>query len=490
MIILMAINLYVSRQVLAILGVIDYGIYNVVGGVVAMVSFLNSTLSSSSQRFFSIEIARKNFDKLKELFSLNLIMFMIIAAAGIVIAETIGLWFVNYKMTVPPERLQATNIVYQISIVTLIFQMIRIPYDGLIIAHEKMSAYAYFSIIEAVGKLSIVTILTFICYDKLVIYGLLTLTVTTLVTLLYIIYCHVKFRESHYKFFWDFQRIKELVCFSGWHILGSTSSTIRSYGINLLINVFFNPAINGARAIAYQVSGTIQQLANNFFIAVKPQIYKSYSENNISGMVNLVMQSTSVCVFLLSIVIIPILVRTEYILDLWLKDVPEYAVIFTQLVLINAMAEGTAGPSIASVLATGKIKRFEIIVSTINLCNLPISYILLRFGFPPQVTMITAIVISFTLIFVRCYMMTKLIDISISKYSKLIVKIISCNALAFIVCKNIAALLPETFKGFLIVLILSAIILTTSYYIAILNKEERKLVIEYILLINKAKRHF
>ena len=480
MIIIMIVNLYVSREVLDLLGVVDYGIYNVVGGVVGMLTFLNSTLSSSSQRFFSIEIAKNNNERLKEWFSLNITVFALLILVVLVLSETIGLWFVNNKMTIPPDRIYATNIVYQLSIIAIIFQMFRIPYDGLIIAREKMNTYAYISILEAIFKIGIVAGLSVINFDRLITYGFLMLATTILTSLSYMLYCILKFPESHFKPLWDSQRIKELLSFSGWHFFGSTSSVIRSTGINLLLNVFFNPAVNAARAVAYQINSAVHQLSGNFFVAVKPQIYKSYAENNIKGMVSLIMQSTALCVFLVSIIVIPILTRTEYLLGIWLKEIPEYAVLFTQLVLINALFDSTAGPSIAAALATAKIKKYQMVVSFFMILNLPISYVLLRLGYPPQSTMITAIVITILLIFIRCYLLTQLIDFSFVSYSCLILKLIISSCVVIFALKYISSLLPETFVAFIVLSIISFVLLITIYLLFVFDKTERRNILNYI----------
>ena len=485
MIVIMLVNLYVSREILSLLGVVDYGIYNVVGGVVGMLSFLNSTLSSSSQRFFSIEIANKNHTQLKEWFSLNVTLFIFIAILAIIVAETLGLWFLNNKMTIPQERLHVANVVYQSSIIAIVFQMIRVPYEGLIIARERMSIFASLSIFEAILKLGIVAMLTIYSADKLQLYGICTSMMTMLITMAYIIYCIVVFSESRYKPIWDSGKIKKLLSFSGWHILGSTSGVVRSYGINLLLNVFFNPAINAARAIAYQVSGTIQQLSGNFFVAVKPQIYKSYAERDIKGMVDLIILSTTLCVFLVSVIVLPIITRTEYILNLWLKDVPEYAVIFTQLVLVNAIFEATAAPTIAAALATAKIKKFEIVVSILAFSNLPISYILLRFGCPPEITMIVAITISCISVFARCKLLTGLINISFKRYSVLIIKLCISNILAYVLCMFISSQIPHNLMGMVWIVVVSTILLSITYYIVVFDTTERKSIVKHLPFIKK-----
>ena len=488
MIIIMVVNLYVSREILSILGVVDYGIYNVVGGVVGMLSFLNSTLSSSSQRFFSVEIANNNQTRLKEWFSLNITLFIFIVVGAVIIAETLGLWFLNNKMTIPQERQQTANMVYQLSIIAIVFQMIRIPYDGLIIAREKMSVFAGISVFEALLKLGIVAILTSSFNDKLLLYGICMTVATILITTTYVVYCNIKFSESHYKPLWNLGKVKELISFSGWHILGSTSGVVRSYGINLLLNVFFNPAINAARAIAYQVSGTIQQLSGNFFVAVKPQIYKSYAEGDIRGMVNLIMLSTTLCVFLVSIIVLPILTRTEYILNIWLKDVPEYAVMFTQLVLINAMFEATAGPTIAAALATAKIKKYEIAVSILAFSNLPISYTLLRLGCPPESTMLVAIAISCITVFVRCYLLTNLIAISFKRYSILIMKLFLSNLLVYALCMFISSHIQLNFVGLICVVALSTISLLITYCVFVFDRHERKNIIKHLPFVKSVNR--
>lgn len=489
MIVIMIVNLYVSREVLDLLGVVDYGIYNVVGGVVGMLTFLNSTLSSSSQRFFSVEIAKNNNERLKEWFSLNITVFALLILVVLVLSETIGLWFVNNKMTIPSDRIYATNIVYQLSIIAIIFQMFRIPYDGLIIAREKMNTYAYISILEAIFKIGIVAGLSVINFDRLITYGFLMLATTILTSLSYMLYCIFKFPESHFKPLWDSQRIKELLSFSGWHFFGSTSSVIRSTGINLLLNVFFNPAVNAARAVAYQINGAVNQLSGNFFVAVKPQIYKSYADNNIKGMVSLIMQSTSLCVFLVSIIVIPILTRTEYLLGIWLKEIPEYSILFTKLVLINALFDSTAGPSIAAALATAKIKKYQIVVSFFMILNLPISYVLLRLGYPPQSTMITAIILTTLLIFIRCYLLTQLIDFSFVSYSYLIIKLIISSCVVIFALKYISLLLPETFIAFIVLSIISFILLITIYFLFVFDKTERRNILNYIPNLRNVRKN-
>lgn len=420
----MAISLYTVRAILHQLGVVDYGIYNVVGGVVTMFSFINSTLTTSSQRYFSIELAKGDMKRLNQWFCLNITTFSIFILIFFVIAETVGLWFVNTQMVIPPDRVFAANVVYQFSIIAFCVHFFNVPYNALIIAHERMSAFAYISIIEALLKLGIVFLLAISPWDKLIVYGFLMMLVSCGITSSYIIYNLRYFDESKFRPYWNISEMKELLGFSGWHFFGTFAVVVRSQGINILLNMFFNPAINAARAVAFQISHAVNQLSSNFFVAVKPQIYKSYASGDLEGLHKLVMRSTIMCSLLVSILIYPVLANTQYILGIWLHNVPEYAVRFTQLVLINALIDSTNGPTIASALATGKIRKYQEVVASLILLNLPISYIALKMGADPTVTMIISIVLSFVTAYVRAYMLRSMIGLPFAKYVILFTKLI------------------------------------------------------------------
>ena len=416
MIVVMGIGLYTVRAILRLLGVVDYGIYNVVGGVVSMFAFLNGTLATSSQRYFSIELAKGDLKRLNQWFCLNITTFSLFILAFIVIAETVGLWFVNTQMTIPHERLFAANVVYQLSIATFCIHFFNIPYNGLIIAHEKMSAFAYISIVEAFLKLGIVFVLSIITWDKLITYGILMFLSSLMITSSYIIYNRIHFQESKYQFYWNKSEMIELLGFSGWHFLGTFSIAIRSQGINILLNLFFSPAVNAARAVAFQIYHAISQLSGNFFTAVKPQIYKSYAKKEYNELFKLIMRSSIITSFLVSILIYPFLANTPYILSLWLKDVPQYAVVFTQLIMINGLIDSVNGPTIAAMLATGKIRNYELIVGGAIIMNLPISYAVLKLGAEPTATMIVSIAISIFTTIIRAYLLSRAVDVSFKKY--------------------------------------------------------------------------
>lgn len=473
MIIIMGINLYVVRAVLNILGVVDYGIYNVIGGVVGMFSFISGTLASSSQRYFSIELARKDYDKLRQWFSLNITIFLVVIFIFIVIAETLGLWFLNSQLIIPVERLYATNILYQLSIFTLVFQMLKIPYDALVIAHEKMNVYAYISIFEAVLKLAIVFILSISIFDDLVMYGSLILFSAIIIFIIYMFYCNRNFKESRFRFYWNKKQAIELLGFSGWHFLGTISMVIRGNGINILINMFFNPAVNAARAIAFQVTNAVNQLSSNFFTAVKPQIYKSHSSGQVEEMNKLVIRTTIMSFFLVSLLIFPIIINIEFVLDIWLKNIPEYAVLFTKLVLINGLVDAANGPSIAAALATGRIKRFQIIVSVFFILNLPFSYLALSLGYEPQITMLISIFLSVILVFVRFYLLKNLVNFPYRKMYLSLFRVAAISVINYFILYSVKMQFEDSFILFIVIFIISTALLVVSYYFFILDKSER-----------------
>lgn len=482
MLFVLAVGLYTVRAILDILGVVDYGLYNVVGGVVTMFAFMNRTLSTSSQRYFSIELARGDKERLSKWFCLNITSFF---GIGLIIAfflETVGLWFVNTQMTIPEERLSAANVVYQLSIISFLFHIVSVPYLALVIAHEKMNVFAYVGIAEALGRLVIVFFLTILTFDKLIIYGILILLLSVGISMSYIIYCLRHYPESAYRWYWNTKEVKELFGFSGWHFIGTFSNSCRSQGINILLNLFFDPTVNAARAIAYQVNAHVDQLSSNFFTAIKPQIYKLYARNEYNELFRLMMRGTIISTYLVSIIAFPFLSGTSIVLDLWLKEVPGYAVVFTKLTIINGLIDVTGGPIFAATLATGRIRTFYLIVYSITLLNIPFSYIALKLGSAPTMTMIISIVISSALVAIRAYLLNRMISFPWIIYLINILKITTVSlAMLFV-----ATLMSWHYVDGLWKLVFSSafiiVLLSIAYGWVIGNKDRR-----YLLQIVKQK---
>lgn len=480
MLVLMGISLYTVRITLDILGVEDYGIYNVIAGVVSIFSFIKGSLATSSQRYFSIELAKGDMQSLNKQFCLNLTVFFFLSLIILIFLETIGLYFVNTKLVIPQNRLYAANVIYQLSIITLIVQLISVPYDALIVSYEKMSAFAYIGITEAVFKLIVVWMLMLLPFDNLIVYGILMLLFACVITFVYYVYCKKNTGGSDYHFLWDKKSFIELFSFTGWHFLGTISVAIKSQGINILINTFFNPAINAARAISFQIENSLSQLYNNFFAAVKPQIYKAYANKEFESLFVLINRSTIICAFLMSILSLPLIVFSDYILSLWLKQVPPYTVIFTQLILINGIIDSVNGSTIAPALATGKIKKYQLVVATLLFLNLPISYIALKIGCDATWTIIVSIVISIFAVVVRAILLKQMMGFSLLNYLKIMFKILISTFLCLFILMQIRYVTDSRLVAFVINTIASTTILIMLYWLFVCVKGDRKRVLEII----------
>lgn len=411
MLLTMVVSLYTSRIVLNALGVEDFGIYNVVGGVVAMFSLLSGSLSTAISRFITYELGKGEQGNLNKIFSSAVTIQITLAAIIILFAELIGVWFLNTQMTIPVSRITASNWVFQISLLTFVINLISIPYNASIIAHEKMSAFAYISILEVVGKLVTAYLITISPIDKLIFYSFLMCIIALVVRFTYGYYCKKHFTECTYSFIWDKQLLKQMFSFAGWNLIGTASAVLRDQGGNILINLFNGPIVNAARGIAFQVNNAIQGFVNNFMIALNPQITKSYAANNHEYMITLIFQGARLSFYMLLILSLPILLNTQYILEIWLKTVPEHSTLFVQLVLILAMSESISYPLITAIQATGKIRNYQLLVGGLQLLNFPISYYLLHLGFFPEIIMIVAIILTQVCLAARVYMLRTIIKL-------------------------------------------------------------------------------
>lgn len=481
MILIMAINFYAVRLVLNILGEEDYGIYNVVGGIVAMFTFISSTMGGAAQRFFSFELGKKNKNHLKQIFSLNVTVFFLIVLIVLILAETIGLWFLNHKLIIPPERMVAAQWVYQFSIIGFVFTIFSIPYTAAITAHEKMNAYAYISMVEVVFRLLILFMLSSFQFDKLKLYAVLMSIISLLVALFYYLYCRFHFEECKFRFYWEKSLFKELASYAGWSIFGSLAFVVRSQGINILISMFFAPAVNAARAVAYQVFVGISQFASNFFTAVRPQLVKSYAVGEKKEMMKLVFQSSRFSFYLLLVIATPLFLEMDMILTLWLKQLPEYVIVFTRLVVINALVESLSNPLIATVQATGKVKQYQIIVSSVLLLNLPISYFFLRCGFSPEVTMVVAIIISILAHTVRVVLVQNLIEMSVKEYLlKVIAPCLWVTALSALFPLLLFLLMPASLLRLGVMVGLSFLASFLTIFFTGISCHERKSLVQFV----------
>lgn len=388
MLLILAVSLYTSRVVLQVLGVEDFGIFNVVGGVIAMLGFLNSSLSGASSRFIAFALGEGDMERLRRIFANVSTLHLLLAGAVVLVGETAGLWFVCHELVIPPERMTAALWVYHCSVLTAAVTIVSVPYNALIIAHERMAAFAYISVLETVLRLVIVWVLIYFGTDKLIVYALLYLAVQLLVRCVYGIYCSAHFEESRTRLMWDGSLAKTLVGYACWTMNGNLAIVGYTQGINILLNLFFGPVVNAARGIAVQVQAATSTFVQNFQMAVRPQIIKSYAVGDMSYMHALVVASSKYGFFLMSLLVCPILLCTEAILRLWLGCVPEYTVGFVRIMALTGLLEPFKVALTNAIHATGDIRKFQIYEGTSLLLVVPIAYALLKFWqVSPQVVM-------------------------------------------------------------------------------------------------------
>lgn len=423
MLFMLVINLYTSRVILNTLGVVDYGINNVVGGVIAMLGFLTISLGAASSRYITYDLGKGDMAVMKKTFGNILTIHFILAAIVLVIGETLGLWFMSTQLQIPLERETAAMWVYQFSIFSSVLAVISVPYNATIIAYEKMSAFAYISIIDAILKLLIVYLLVIIPYDKLIVYAMLFFCIQVFDRIVYGIYCSKHFAETHTKLRYDGKLFREIFAFAGWTMNGNLAYIGYTQGLNILLNIFFGPAVNAARGIAVQVQGVCQQFCSNFQMALNPQLTKNYAQSNLDEMHRLLIKSSKFSFYILLFIVLPLMFEAEFVLKLWLGIVPEHTVTFLRLILIVGLLYTLSNPIIVSVHATGKLKRFQIIEGTMLLTIVPISYLLLKyFGIRPEYVFVVHIIVELFTQYARLRIVLPMIGMKLSNYTKYVIK--------------------------------------------------------------------
>lgn len=485
----MAVSLYTSRVILNTLGVEDYGIYNVVGGVVAMFGFLNSAMSSATNRYITFNLGKGDNKRLQTIFSTTLQIHTIIAIVIVIFAEIIGTWFLYNKMQIPNDRLDAAFWVLQSSILSSVIMILSVPYNAAIIAHEKMSVFAYISIVEVVLRLIIVYLLNVFSYDKLIIYAILALAVQILIRFCYSIYCHRHFKETKYIKVWDKSLFKEMMSFAGWSFWGNIAGILYTQGLNMLLNVFFGPVVNAARAIAVQVQGAVQHFVSNFQMALNPQITKTYASGEIDQMHMLMFRSARFSFLLLFFIAFPLLLETDFILQLWLKTVPDNAVIFTQIMICISLIYTTANPCVIANQATGKVKIYQMVVGGILLLILPISYIVLKLGAPAYSVFIVHFLVESVAQFSRMYMLRKLINLPLWQYMKNIyIPIFTTVAVAIILPIFVHMQVEEGWLRFIAVGFTCVLSVGISTFFIGFTKHERVFFLDKCLRLLKIRK--
>lgn len=491
MLFIMLIGFYTSRVVLDALGELDYGIYNAVGGIVVAFSFLNGIMSSACQRYFSIEIGRSDYAALAKLFKLNVTVFIALGLIILLLSESLGLWFLNHKMVYPPERFIAVQWVYQTSIIAFILNMMSTPYRSMIIAKEKMKVFAYCGVVEAVLKLGIVYMLMVSPTDKLVLYAVLMLVVNVGINAFYYLYCRQFYAECRYSFYWDYPLFKEIIGYTAWNVCGGLAGIGKSQGINILLNMFFGPTVNAARGLAYQVYMNINQFVSNYMMATNPQIIKAYASGIHKEMMKLVFQSSRFSYYLLFILIMPLFLEMEFVLQFWLKEVPEHTVLFTRLILINALIDSMATPFYTSIQATGNVKWYQIGAGGTLLLIVPISYLLLKLELiAPAGVFYVSILMSLIAHVFRTLCMKYQLKMSVKAYAKeVLLNLLIVSLLSVVAPLLICLMMPSSWLRLILsvmiavlgtALIIYTIGFSTSERIKIQSLISEKLGIKYV----------
>jgi O-antigen/teichoic acid export membrane protein len=483
----MLVSLYTVRVVLEVLGAEDYGIYHVVAGIVTMFGFLSGSMATASQRYFSFELGRGDFEQLKKVFSLSLLIYVVIAALVLLMTETIGLWFVSNKLVVPEERMGAALWVYQFSIISFLFAVLTIPYMAMIIAYEDMNIYAYISIVEVLLKLGMVFILRFISLDKLVLYGVLMLAIAIVNTVVYRLICKKKYRECTFSFYWNKDLFKEIASYSGWNMFGASVGIFKNQIMNVLLNQFFSPVVVAARSIAGAVDSAAMSFSQNFSTAIRPQIIKSYAAGHKEKMLLLMLRGSKGTYLLMYLFALPLVLEMPIILSIWLKNPPEYTVLFARLILFDVLINSISLPLMTAAQATGKIKLYQSVVGGILLLNVPVSWLILRLGLSAYSVLIVAIIITFVASIARFLILKRLIDYSIWQFLKIVlVPICFISILSAILPGILCYIMVQNIVRLCFVIGLSVISTGIFSYFIGLNKEEkqgvRSIISKYVSL--------
>ena len=416
MFLIMGVSLYTSRIVLKTLGVEDFGLYNVVGGIVTMFAFINGSLSSATSRYITFELGKKNYVRLNQIFNVAFIVHVTIALIIVLLAETIGLWFFYEKMVIPEGRLNAAFWVYQISILTSFFTLTQAPYNAVIIARENMKVYAYAGMIEVIVRLVIVYVIQISPFDRLIFYAILLFVLQVGLLFFYRVFCSKYYPESHFKKCTDRTLYKSIFSYGASDMIGAIAGLAQGQGLNLLLNVFFGPVVNAARAIAYQVQGAVTQFSGNFLMAVKPQIIKSYAEGKIEDMWRLVVQSSCFSYYLMWMICLPIMLEADTILKLWLGEYPSHSVSFLILILILCLIQTLKTPRTTIFHAMAKVFAANITVGIVLCLAFPLAYLFVRIGGSPESVFWAANITMAASELVSVFVLKKYMDYSIIKY--------------------------------------------------------------------------
>ena len=482
--IVMVGSLYISRVILDSLGISDYGLYNVVGGFVTIFTVVTSSLAAATSRFITFELGRNDIERLKTVFSLSVSIHIVLSFLIFIALETFGVWYLNNCMVISPDRLDAANLVLHFSVITLIFTLLNVPYNAALMAHEHMDFFAYASILEVLLKLVVSFVLPYLPYDPLIAYAFLIMTISLLMRILYTVYCKYRFDECTYRIRKDNLLLREMLVFSGWNFIGATSGILKRQGNNLVVNLFFGTVVNAAYGLTMQMTSAISSFSTGFLNAINPQIIKHYSTKDMEYMLKLIFGGSRASFYLMMLICVPLFLNTESILNLWLKEVPEYTVVFLKLSILYCLVETWSGPLMTAMLATGNIKKYQIVVGGTDIMCLPLSYACLRLGMPVFAVFVVMLLISCITLFLRIKMLQQMIGLPGRRF---VVQIVGKSAIictlsmlvSYFTCDSI-----HLVNGALIGIIINVLISITVVFLLIIcfdtTQTERSFIVSFV----------
>jgi len=483
MLLAMVIGFYTSRIILTELGVSDFGIYEVVGGLVGMFGVLNISMANTTSRFITVAIGKNDLADLRQVFSTALTIHLLLGILFVLLAEPVGLWFLKQKMQIEPERIGAAIWVFHCTVAASFFSIVNVPYSAMIISYERINIYAYFSLIDLFLRLGAVLLLPYYAIDKLKLYAVLLLAVQISMQLIYWQYCFRNFQESHGGPTWKKARFKTMSSFAGWSLFGDSSVLMFSQGINILLNIFFGSTVNAARGLAMQAQSVVSRFIGSFQTAINPQLVKSYAKGDYTYMHKLLYASSKFSFFLFLLLAIPVFFEAHQLLFLWLKIVPEYTVTFLRIILFISLLDCLANPLIISVKATGKIKKYQTILGSLLLSVVPISYLFLKLGFPPESVFFVHFCVALTGQWVRVVLARSLIGLSLGDYaSKIVLRCVVGLLLVSVIPGMIYFAFDESLGRLFAISVTTVLCILVVVYFFVSGRDEKKWIMERLRL--------
>lgn len=481
MIVVMAITLFTSRIILDLLGEKDYGLNNIINGVVILFSFVNTALLTATQRFLNYYIGKKDYGNVNKVFCMSMNTYFILSIIVLILGETLGLWFINSQLNIPANRIYAAQLVYQFSLIQFILNLIKIPFNASIIAYERMEFYAYVSIYEVIAKLAICYIVYISTYDKLILLSFINTLIVFSLLLIYFLFCRYKIDTAQYRLCWNSKIFKEIFNFSGWSLFGSIANLFAQQGLNVLLNIFYGVSINAAAGIANQVTHAVNNLVSNFQMAYNPQITKAYASNEKKRFENLIIQTSKFAYFLMAIIVFPLIICIDGVLDVWLVNVPDYTGIFCQLILIFLLMDAFMMPMVYAVQATGNIRIYQLIMAGIIFLNFPFAYLLLNSGMHPYCVWYVRILINCCVFLARILYMYKKMNFPLTLYfRRSLIPVIIVTCISLPIPLIIYYFFPKQVTTNIVIIVVSIFMTVSSSYFIGMSKSEKNMITSVI----------